>query len=286
MKVILIATCLLQFLLLGSGCNRTSGNNLKSKRFTDSSEVLMKLEKWRDADEILKDAIKLNQENDVALNDIAVCKFKEHAPFDSVLYYIDRSKNANPHYPASYLNKGSFYFQLKQYKKATELEMIGIQKTDSTISTNWEILSEAYSVMGKCAVNLNDYQSAITYFNLAIKFDKNHPDVYRGIGFCYEQGGYFNEGIITLTKAIQQDSMQVYEYINRGVCFSGIGKFDLALSDLNKALNMHSDDTQAYWTRGLIYEQMKEIDKAIVDFTKCDSFGVAEAKVKLATLQK
>ena len=267
-------------LLFTLACNLNGNNNVAtSKKLTDSAEVLIEHGKLKTAENVLTKAIELDRDNAVAYNDVAICKFRENAPSDTVMYYIEKAKSKGPHLIAPYLNLADMYFKNNDFKNAISEAEKCIKIIDTNDLTEIQLLSETYDIAGKASNELEHFDSAIFYLKKAIEYNHNNYSAYRAISYSYVRTSKYTEAIKAATKAIEEDSLNSGRavYCNRGICFNAIGQYDLALKDYNKAIEIAPKTPEYFLNRGTLYMEMNEKDKAFSDFKKAELLGGPKA---------
>ncbi len=132
------------------------------------------------------------------------------------------AKAKEPTLPIVYTVRARYYIENKNQAKAI---------SDLTSSLNLEVNDHAYIQRGVLYFELNDYDNALTDFNIAISHN------------TLDSNCYFDRGLI---------------YLNRL-------KLDSALKDFNKALTINPTFNKAIGNRATAYFQLKQYENSIKD---------------------
>ncbi|HXL58211.1 MAG TPA: tetratricopeptide repeat protein, partial [Chitinophagaceae bacterium] len=123
--------------------------------------------------------------------------------------------------------------------------------------------------------NLEDYNKALEYFNLALQDDEeNSGDCYYKAGWIYMEQEKYSEAIIVLQKAADYDAKDAGSREQLGYAYYMLNKYDDAIYQFNKAVELDSQSKVSYYYKGLcyaalgkkenvmeVYYQLKPIDR-------------------------
>ena len=163
-------------------------------------------------------------------------------------------------------------------------------------------LASVYNNRGNAYNNINEYDSAIADFDIAIQLEPNSAEAYHNRGNTYGKNGeldlaladfnkamqikpddaetYSNQGnvhyrkreydraIIDYNKAIKLKPDYPEAYNNRGVAYREKGEFNLALENFNRAIELEPNYAEAHNNRGNAYDKKNDVDRAIIDYNK------------------
>jgi tetratricopeptide (TPR) repeat protein len=260
-------------------CNdKKSTNTGLSKKLVDSAEVLMHHNKWEKADILFSEAIAANNNNAVALNDMAVCKFHENKPVDTIEFFIAKAKKADPDYIVPWFNLAHIYQEMKLYNLAVIEAGECISRIDKDDDGTKRILADAHVISGNSYLRLKKYDSALVHLAKAIQLDDNNNNAYVDLSSCLFQLGEYDKSILVATTLINKGTNYYQIFNERGICYTHIGKYNLALRDLDIAIDKEPGNGLFYGNRYVLFVKMKMMDKAMRDYKMADSLGDEDTK--------
>ena len=121
---------------------------------------------------------------------------------------------------------------------------------------------------GTTALDVQDFDLAISCFTEAIRLDAKDPVGYYNRAVAYGKKGEFDKAIADYTEAIRLDPQNAQAYCIRGVTYSGKGETDKAIEDLTEAIRLDRTNVNAYYCRSLAYKTKGEKAKAESDFAQ------------------
>ena len=107
-----------------------------------------------------------------------------------------------------------------------------------------------------------DFSAAITYYNKAIKTEKNNPALFVNRGLAFTLAGYVDSAIKDFNKAIELDPQNASAYFNRAAAYAGKDNIPGAISDLEAVIAINADDSEAYYALGVLYYRQYESDES------------------------
>ncbi len=163
---------------------------------------------------------------------------------------------------------------------------------------NWDTDSDFVS--GRLCQASGNFESAIEYYNKAIKFNPKFYEAYNNRGLAKDKLGKFQDAINDYNETIRlnpksyraynnrglakhnmnnlQDAISDYNvvirlnpkywvaYINRGFSKNNLGYFQDAISDYNMAIRLNPKSYEAYHNRGVAKHKLGEFQDAINDY--------------------
>ncbi|RTL38487.1 MAG: tetratricopeptide repeat protein [Candidatus Melainabacteria bacterium] len=87
---------------------------------------------------------------------------------------------------------------------------------------------------GICYCRINQFNKAISDFNIAIKDDPNSDRAYQHRGYAFYKLGKFQNTIADASKAIKLNSSNRYAFRDRAQAYARLGQFDLAQKDFSE----------------------------------------------------
>jgi tetratricopeptide (TPR) repeat protein len=182
--------------------------------------------------------------------------------YDKSLKYADSSIKLNPETPATYCAKGSVYFKLANYEKASEYfhKALGIDS----------LYAIALSDIGALYLSQGKYDSALVYINKSISIDSLNDISFQNRAKIYLNKNEFKEALddINYSIAISEEygniSSELYKI--KGDILYKLGKFNEAIEQFTLAININPNDKYAFNNRGLSFCSVEKYDSAIDDW--------------------
>src|SRR5260370_28221238 len=98
--------------------------------------------------------------------------------------------------------------------------------------------SDACFQKGKQALDENDFDLAISWFNACIQNDPTLATGFYGRGFAHLKKADYDRAIADLSEAIRLGPDNAYSYYYRSLCYSGKGRGTLEGADLERAMRL------------------------------------------------
>ena len=200
----------------------------------------------------------------------------------------------NPHYSATYNNRGLVYVDIGEYNLAikdfnTAIELnpndfFAYNNRGNTYSNIGNInnaikdfniaitlksdYANAYNNRGNAYVKKCYFERAIKDFNTAIKLEPDFAGAYNSRGAAYHETRNLEKAIEDFNTAIKLDPNYISPYINRGRAHGRKGMIPEAIDDFSKVIELKSDYADAYYDRGVAHGKKRDFDLAIIDYTK------------------
>ena len=94
---------------------------------------------------------------------------------------------------------------------------------------------EAFA-QGRAALDENDFDLAVSWFNACIQHDNTFATGFYGRGFALLKKAEYDRAIADLSEAIRLGPDNAYSYYYRSLCYSGKGRATLEAADFQKAM--------------------------------------------------
>ena len=120
---------------------------------------------------------------------------------------------------------------------------------------------------GSLLVEMGDYETAMTAFNIVFKQDSKYVEAHHIRGYAGIYFENYEEAIEEFDRAIEREPGYAGAYYNRG-CIHREGDKQRAIRDFTKAIELKSDYAEAYNNRGSLHEDIGNHKQAIRDFSK------------------
>jgi tetratricopeptide (TPR) repeat protein len=124
-----------------------------------------------------------------------------------------------------------------------------------------------YMKEGTIKMNLNQYEAAITDFNLAIKLNPDSASFYYKRGMCYYGLSKFDKAVADFSKAIELQPLAEY-YFKRGQAYYSQQWHKPAFEDYTKALEFDKTNSDFYLYRAYACEGMGNPKSAVFDYSE------------------
>lgn len=242
--------------------------------------------------------------------------------YEEALVNFSSLLSLDPENAEAYFARGRVRYLLKQYQSGIEdFESFLVfppgettriiyrkgaadQGFSQVMTAQSENPAEAYYHMGLCSFELGEYDLALSYFDLAIEYDRSNPDYYAEKGRSFARIGdnmlaitYYEEAlalnpnhlpakqglvqvknggdeelISQLDEVISDSTANSQTFKQRGFYRMNHGDSTGAIEDFGKAIQLDSMDTESYYYRGKIYAAKKNWKQAERDYSKAISF--------------
>ena len=162
--------------------------------------------------------------------------------------------------------RGNTLFELKDYQRAME----DYQFCEQAYGDN-EVV---YENIGRCWLNLGDWEKAADYYQKALRWNPNHINLNGRITDIYKEqlkrtGNrmYYQKALPFASRQIELDPCAYY-YIERGLLYLEAGMWKEAEEDFVKAEELEPENPYAYNDHGCIYLYTKRYKEAMKFFLK------------------
>jgi len=249
---------------------------------------------WMRGDYLFEDVLKTYDDEPFIYNNLGYIYSTELQEPEKAIFNYNKCIALKPNFEKAYINRGSQYSKLNQYKEAlADYNHILVNDTNNSVA----LLGRANALS-----KLNQFDSAILVYNKYLSRNKGTPDVYQWRGFAKYKVGTLDEALADFTKAIKMhqknfdlyhvlslihlekgmiseaisdismaitiDPSQYQLYANRGVMNHRIKNEQAAINDYSKALQLNPNDGETYYNRSISYANLKQWKNAIDDMDK------------------
>src|SRR5947209_2377214 len=94
---------------------------------------------------------------------------------------------------------------------------------------------------GKTALDRDDADLAISWFNEALRHERGFASGYYGRGFAYLKKAEYDQAIADFSEAIRLRPDNPYCYFFRSLCYSGKGNYTQEQADYDKAKRLDAN---------------------------------------------
>ena len=135
--------------------------------------------------------------------------------------------------------------------------------------------------------NLEDYNKALEYFNLALQYDeKNSGDCYYKTGWIYIQQQKYEQAIVVLEKAADYDTKDADSREQLGYAYFMLNKYDEAILQFNKSIELDPQSGISYFYKGLSYASLNQKENAMEAYAQLKSLDKGNAEQLLKVIKE
>ncbi len=231
---------------------------------------------------LLKDALKFFQNANLikkdykATNLVALCNLLLGNKDQAKENYLELTKIA-PDSAAAWTAVGNYYFNQKQYKKATPYLKKALELDPKNVEAV-TLLSQAYDVQ-------QDYDNAIQAYDKAKALNKKEKAFPYNLGLIYSKlankegvdektkNEYLEKSIENFKQVISLDPDMMIPYQLKSVAEISLKKYDDALKTIKTALKHFPDEGSLWFNLGVVYSHKGDKKEATAAFKKAESLG-------------
>ena len=185
--------------------------------------------------------------------------------YDSAIELYKKALEANPNDEWSSVVAqalAAIYHQIKGNSEAA----ISMLQNSLLLTKNKAQIHEA---IADIYYDIENLDSAIEYYNLALNEDTNNPKIYSRLAMAYWEKDCIEKAIIFYSKAIELDSSYDIAYNNLGVVFlDGLGDATRASEYFKTAVEINPDYVLAHFNLARSHEMLGEKIAAAKQYQK------------------
>ncbi|MDG6220341.1 MAG: tetratricopeptide repeat protein [Candidatus Thermoplasmatota archaeon] len=225
-------------------------------RLADGESVVMLLEKYNMAEDILRPFDK--QENETNEDEgrflPSVAELHEH------------------------MENGVEYYDIKKYKKA-----LGYFEEALKLKPNY---AYAWRMKAKCLFEMGNDQEAIDIYKQALSLDVKNPEMWFELAEMLYELEKHDEELECYEQAIELDKKFERAWNNRGATLFELGNIDMAIESFQKAVDANPGFDEAWHNMGLAYKKKGEYKESRRSYYKALSLNkdYLEARISLINL--
>ncbi|KAI9144276.1 stress-induced-phosphoprotein 1-like protein [Paraphysoderma sedebokerense] len=209
--------------------------------------------------------------------------------FETAIKHYDKAWELSEEKEVSVLtNKAAVMFEMKNYEECIKLCEKAVE-VGREIRADFKLIARAYGRMGNSFFQMNDFDSAITYFNKSLT-EHRTPDILtklreteklkaqkekeayhspelsdqareRGNQLFKEQK--YADAVKEYEEAIKRNENDAKNYSNRAACFHKLGAIPDALKDCETAIKLDPNFVKAYIRKAAIEFFKKDYSKCL-----------------------
>ncbi len=235
-----------------------------SKCYYELGHLYLKKDEKINALSAFKLALKYDENNPYYQNSLAYA-YVQLEQYDSAIELYKKALEANPNDEWSSVVAqalAAIYHQIKGNSEAA----ISMLQNSLLLTKNKAQIHEA---IADIYYDIENLDSAIEYYNLALNEDTNNPKIYSRLAMAYWEKDCIEKAIIFYSKAIELDSSYDIAYNNLGVVFlDGLGDATRASEYFKTAVEINPDYVLAHFNLARSHEMLGEKIAAAKQYQK------------------
>lgn len=232
---------------------RLSESDDKDEVYLDLAAEYENIGEYQSAINVLKEAIKVNPNNESAIYEIAFC-YDQLGDYESSIKCYSDFIDENPYSFTSWYNLGNAYSKLENYEKA-------IWAYDYCILIN-DGFGPVYFNIANSFLAVNKYTKAIENFHICIEMDGDDPVGFCYIGECHEQLREYELAKHFYNKSLELAPLLPDAWLGLGIVKDLEGDTREGLALIQKAAELDPENAGIYHVLAGAHEKLKEFDEA------------------------
>jgi tetratricopeptide (TPR) repeat protein len=239
----------------------------RDELYLDLAMEYQNISQFKEAVEVLKEALKFNNQNEGALYEIAYCydqmgdydqaikcysDFIDENPysftawynlgnayskledFDKAIWAYDYSLLINSDFGPAHFNQGNAYLSVEKYLKAIEHfhECMRLDGDDAM----------ALCYIGEAHEQLNELELARHFYKRSLELAPMLPEAWLGLGIIDDMEGRTREGIVLILKALEFDPLNAGIYHVLAGAYEKLDEINSAIENYEKSLSFDPND--------------------------------------------
>lgn len=149
------------------------------------------------------------------------------------------------------------------------------------LSDDAVMLKNAYTVLGDISAIKNMYNDALVYYKKAYALQTADAEIYKRMGYMYYCNADYETAVIYYNRAIKIIKKSDFLY-GRGLCYYALEKYKKALSDFNACIfnydiSFNFCNSEFYKIRALTYDKIGAKDHAKIEYRNVSRYTDAES---------
>ena len=227
--------------------------------YMDMAMEHQNISQFKEAIEVLKEALKFNSQNEGALYEIAYC-YDQMGDYNQAIKCYSDFIDENPYSFTAWYNLGNAYSKMENYDKA-------IWAYDYSILINTEF-GPAHFNLGNSYLSLEKYLKAIEHFHECMRLDGDDAMALCYIGEAHEQLNEFELSRLFYRKSLELAPMLPEAWLGLGIIDDLEGKTKEGIILIQKALELDPLNAGIFHVIAGAYEKIEENELAIEHYEK------------------
>ena len=183
-------------------------------------------------------------------------EFNNKKNWDFAINYLEKSIESDSRNRISYILLGNIYENITMYENARKWYRKALfEDMDNT--------SEFYGLIANTYFKENRFDEAMTYYNRALKNNKNYISTYYNIAEIYKNKQDFDKAEEIYKKAIQISPDYIAPYYQIGNLYFNKKNYAVAIDWYKKALEIEPNEELVNYYIGIAYKKQKKLKEAI-----------------------
>ena len=217
--------------------------------------------------------------------------FKRKGNCNKAIDYFNKAIKLNENDISALYEKGMCYYLNEEYDDAISSLKITVEKAPNHLKA-WLALSNIYKktdmskairywkkvvntvppafglsyMLGNLYDQVNENDSAIKYYNIAISLNSKRYEPWVSLGLMYSNNGNYNQAVKHLSQAVKLNDTLYLIWYKLGICHFNLGDYKKAHNSQLKALSINSDYFSAWLEKGRTFFKQSRYRNAVIDF--------------------
>ncbi len=179
------------------------------------------------------------------------------------------------YYLGNHINKEEFTKEMSAKQKDSIMQ-VSIAELKKSVSI-YPSFTDAWNQLGVIYDRLNKPDSAVYFYETALKYNPTDPTVHNNIGTVFFKHGNYSEAIKAFTRACELNPNYAEAFANLGSCYGMQKDYNTAISNFNRAITIDPNYQQAYYFIGITYQSMGNAQQAQFYLNKAEELKALSA---------
>lgn len=221
--------------------------------------VLMRLERYGEAEKFIRPALKINQVSDVSFYNYGIILLRLGRSGEAVEQFAEAIR-INPHVTEAWNNRGAAFSDLKQYQAA-------ISDFDRAIALN-DSYVDAYVNKGNALSDLGRNQDALGVYDAALALMPESEFAWLGRGRTLHELRLYDDALVAFDKALALRPDLATAWLGCGNALGERKRYGDALAAYDKALALNPELENAWLGRGNVFAEVSRYNDAGAAYDK------------------
>lgn len=227
--------------------------------YLEQADIYEDMGYYMEVMDALKECLKVNPENDEALNRLWFCTELTEQYEDSRKFH-KKMVDTYPYNQLAWFNLGHSYAGLKRYDEAIEALEFAV-----AIDENFEL---AYEMMGDVYFDKKEFSKALEAYHDTLKIGRPNKETLCKAAECYSQLKDYHKARVYFRKALAIDPNYDEAFFLIGETYRGEGNFSKAAEAFERAAKISPENVDYLNALGDACIMNDEIESAVLVFEK------------------
>ncbi len=164
------------------------------------------------------------------------------------------------YYLGNHINKEEFTKEMSTKQKDSIMQ-VSIAELKKSVSI-YPSFTDAWNQLGVIYDRLNKPDSAVYFYETALKYNPTDPTVHNNIGTVFFKHGNYSEAIKAFSRACELNPNYAEAFANLGSCYGMQKDYNTAINNFNRAITIDPNYQQAYYFIGITYQSIGNAQQA------------------------